>query len=111
MSFVAPAKAGTGSLGLSAFAGKKRSEAAARKAQIPRMRKRGMSMTLRSLWRRWREDRATLFMLERLDERSRAELATLIRIRRDAAEFDSKTRGVRAPASLHIADTARRAHS
>jgi hypothetical protein len=68
-------------------------------------------MTLRSLWRHWREDRATQLMLGRLDARSRDELATLIRIDRDAAEFDSKTRSVRRQAPLHIADTARRAHS
>lgn len=62
-------------------------------------------------WRRGRADRA---MLERLDERSRRELATLVRLRRDAAEiseFHSKGRGVRRPAACHIAVNARRAHS
>lgn len=78
-------------------------------------------MTLIQLWtraaaafRRWREDRATLAMLERLDPSARRELETLVQLRRDEAEvceFGSKGRSVRCQATRHIAGNARRAHS
>lgn len=61
--------------------------------------------------RRYREDAATLSALDRLDGRARAELETLVRLRRDAAEFDSKGRSVRPAEPSHIASRARRAHS
>jgi hypothetical protein len=65
-------------------------------------------------FRRWREDRATLAMLERLDPRARRELEALAQLRRDAAdaaEFASKGRSVRDLATRPIAGNARRAHS
>jgi hypothetical protein len=65
-------------------------------------------------FRRRREDRATLAMLERLDPRARRELETFVRLRRDEAEFsefDSKGRSVRRSAAGHIAPNASRAHS
>jgi hypothetical protein len=60
--------------------------------------------------RRWREERATLLALARLDPRARAELETLVRLRRDL-EFDSKGRSEPGAGSFHIARGARGAHS
>ena len=57
---------------------------------------------LAAMLRSWREDRATLRDLERLDERSREELATMIR-RGAGGEFDSKSRSVSAPGIGHSA--------
>jgi len=65
-------------------------------------------------FRRWREDRATIAMLDQLDDRSRRELEALVRLRRDEAEafeFDSKGRSVRRGRAGHIACNARNAHS
>ena len=61
--------------------------------------------------RRWREDRLTVAMLDRLDPRARQELETLVRLRRDESEFDSKRRSVAPPRAAHIAGNPRRAHS
>ena len=62
-------------------------------------------------FRRWREDRATQAMLGRLDPRARDELETLVRLRRDEAESDSKTRSFPSSFAAHIAGSPRRAHS
>lgn len=59
---------------------------------------------------RWREDRATLRALVRLEPRSRAEFETLVRLWRDG-EFESKGRSVGHRAPSHIASAAHRAHS
>jgi uncharacterized protein YjiS (DUF1127 family) len=61
--------------------------------------------------RRWREDRVTLAMLDRLDPRALQEFETLVRLRRDACEFDSKRRSVAPSPEAHIAGSPRRAHS
>jgi hypothetical protein len=65
-------------------------------------------------FRRWREDRATLIAIERLDEWSRRDLADLIRHRQDALEadeFESKNRSVRQERLAHIAVEGRKAHA
>jgi hypothetical protein len=62
-------------------------------------------------FRRWHEDRVTLAMLGRLDPRARDELETLVRLRRDEAQFDSKTRSVAPSFAAHIAGSRRHAHS
>lgn len=65
-------------------------------------------------FRRWREDRATILALERLDERSRRDLEDLVRRHRDAAEFaeyDSKGRSVPKPRRGHIAVEAANEHA
>ena len=65
-------------------------------------------------FRRWREARVTLALLDRLDDRSRVEFDALVRLRRDAAEiseFDRKGRSVRRAAACHIARDASCAHS
>jgi hypothetical protein len=66
---------------------------------------------LLTVLRRWREDRMTLAMIDRLDPRARQELETLVRLRRDACEFDSKRRSAAPPRAAHIAGSPRRAHS
>jgi hypothetical protein len=53
----------------------------------------------------------TLAMLGRLDPRARDELETLVRLRRDEAQFDSKTRSVSPSFAAHIAGSRRHAHS
>jgi hypothetical protein len=75
---------------------------------------RQISTRAAAAFRRWREDRVTLAMLERLDDRSRRELEALVRLRRDeaeVAEFDSKGRSVRRGRAGHIACHAPTAHS
>lgn len=62
-------------------------------------------------FRRWREDRATVAMLDRLDPAARRELEALVRMQRDELEFDSKGRSAAPSATAHIAANARRAHS
>jgi hypothetical protein len=67
-----------------------------------------------ALLRRWREDRATMLALERLDQRSRHDLEALVRRHRDAAEsaeYDSKGRSVRFPRRAHIAADAASDHA
>ncbi|HXQ51848.1 MAG TPA: hypothetical protein VN802_12190 [Stellaceae bacterium] len=75
-------------------------------------------MTFTELWSRaasavsrWREDQATLAALDQLDPRARHELEALVRLRRDEAEFGSKARSVRRPASSHIDCDGACAHS
>ncbi len=62
--------------------------------------------TAAALVRRWREDRATMLALARLDERSRRDFHDLVRQHKDAAEigeFNSKSRSVRPQRLAHIA--------
>ncbi|MGH7088087.1 MAG: hypothetical protein ACREFQ_04235 [Stellaceae bacterium] len=60
--------------------------------------------------RRWREDRASLAALARLEPLARAEFEALVRLKRDH-EFDSKRRSVAAARRAHIASHASSAHS
>jgi hypothetical protein len=62
-------------------------------------------------FRRWREDRAMIFALERLDERSRRDLEHLVRLCRDKSEFHSKGRSVRSRRLGHIAIEAGNDHA
>jgi len=62
-------------------------------------------------FRHWREDRATMIALARLDERSRRDLEDLVRRCRDRCEFDRKRRSVRARRPGHIAVEAGNDHA